>query len=269
MAVVRLHARLERHRAAILKLLKPRVVFTLTAAEGLTPWASQLGSGGHPYLRIDHDWPRDRVTGRALVMVAQINFAEVPPLPGFPERGLLQVFIADEWDHGPGGHRRGMMETALDDQTHFRVLFHAEPTMDLSELYARDDFDFFPDGSSIERVAHGMSFARVDQPMPDDDARFDRLPAGARELILYDIPVRKLYLEHMRPHDQIGGYHYSQQGWDPRRPYMEPDESELLLQIDGCGPISWGDLGTACFFVRRADLAARRFDRVLYYWDCT
>ena len=105
--------------------------------------------------------------------------------------------------------------------------------------------------------------------MFDDDARFEStFPAELKRLLLYDIRTRAAYLKLRGGKDQIGGYHYSSQGWDPRDRKLAR-ASELLLQVDGCGPISWGDLGTACFFVPTEDLAALRFDRVLYHWDCT
>ena len=30
----------------------------------------------------------------------------------------------------------------------------------------------------------------------------------------------------------------------------------------------WGDVGAASFLIRRANLQARTFDRILFTWDC-
>ncbi|CAD2217284.1 Domain of unknown function (DUF1963), putative [Angomonas deanei] len=43
----------------------------------------------------------------------------------------------------------------------------------------------------------------------------------------------------------------------------------LLWQFDSEGGMMWGDCGVCNLFIDPADLAARRFDRVWYNWDCT
>ncbi len=51
--------------------------------------------GGTPYLPVGTPWPA--VDGEPAQFVCQVDFAEVPPLPGFPAAGLLQWFVpADE-----------------------------------------------------------------------------------------------------------------------------------------------------------------------------
>ena len=73
------------------------------------------------------------------------------------------------------------------------------------------------------------------------------------------------------------GYPCFVQG-DPRPADSRYDT--LLLQIDSyygqktCPESSpqrfvlWGDSGVGNFFINREDLAAKRFDRVYYTWDC-
>ncbi len=53
------------------------------------PAASRIG--GLPYLPAGMPWPV--VDGRSAVFVCQVNFTEVPSLPGFPSEGLLQWFV--------------------------------------------------------------------------------------------------------------------------------------------------------------------------------
>lgn len=54
--------------------------------------------GGHPFLPAGAQWPLG-ANGQVMHFVAQVNFAEVPPLPGFPASGLLQMFVEadDTW----------------------------------------------------------------------------------------------------------------------------------------------------------------------------
>ncbi|MBA0048535.1 DUF1963 domain-containing protein [Mycobacteroides sp. LB1] len=50
--------------------------------------------GGHPYWPEGSQWPNYR--GEPMSFVCQINFAEVPQLPGFPGEGLLQWFVGSD-----------------------------------------------------------------------------------------------------------------------------------------------------------------------------
>ena len=62
--------------------------------------------GGTPY------WPKHPTTGKELMLLLQLNFAEMPSLPLFPQQGILQLFVDDgNWHH-------------LDEQLH--VIYHPE-----------------------------------------------------------------------------------------------------------------------------------------------
>ena len=51
---------------------------------------------------------------------------------------------------------------------------------------------------------------------------------------------------------------------DPR--YRE--HTEVLLQVSVSDAVMFGDSGEASFLIRPADLAAGRFERAVYTWDC-
>ena len=75
----------------------PTVRIKVSVAEKpLAPAQSKFG--GFPYWTKSEDFPRDE-DGKPLYLLAQINFAEVPLLPDYPARGLLQIFVrgADLW----------------------------------------------------------------------------------------------------------------------------------------------------------------------------
>src|SRR5688572_92918 len=59
-----------------------------------TPWNSKLR--GIPYYPKDSPWPVD-VEDKPLVMLVQINFAEMPMLPGYPTEGILQLYISADY----------------------------------------------------------------------------------------------------------------------------------------------------------------------------
>ena len=84
------HPLLAPYKAAILAAEKPTAEITLEPCGNLT--LSQSKIGGLPYLPPDAEYPRNSY-GQPLTLLAQINFAEMPPLPDFPTSGILQWFI--------------------------------------------------------------------------------------------------------------------------------------------------------------------------------
>ena len=72
--------------------------------------------------------------------------------------------------------------------------------------------------------------------------------------------------------NHLGGYPFFTQR-DPRLDDPTLTDSVLLFQLDSseegnCVNVVWGDNGVGAFFIDRADLAARRFDKAWFYWDC-
>ncbi|MCW8999200.1 MAG: DUF1963 domain-containing protein, partial [Kangiellaceae bacterium] len=56
---------------------------------------------GQPFIPSDMEYPKDE-NGKPMVLLAQINFSEIPQLSGFPASGLLQLFFSSDgwWDMG-------------------------------------------------------------------------------------------------------------------------------------------------------------------------
>jgi len=59
----------------------------------LDPWQSKIG--GHPYLPKGTPYPADRQTGQLMMMLMQINCADLPVVEhlNLPKQGLLQFFV--------------------------------------------------------------------------------------------------------------------------------------------------------------------------------
>lgn len=62
--------------------------------------------GGVPYVPRNGEIPTDQ-DGNQLWLCAQINFAQMPPLEGFPRAGILQIFLSDRRIDGGFGLRSG------------------------------------------------------------------------------------------------------------------------------------------------------------------
>ena len=242
-----------------LQTLKPSVrIFPDKTMQPLS-WQSKIG--GMPYLESEGDYPVNP-EGRQLCFLAQLNFAEMPPMEGFPGEGLLQFYIFDDGLFG-------LNEEDAERQDNFRVIFVEKPIQDTTKLVG--DFSFVRKYGEMPIPADaelGLRFELEHKLMPESDYRFDSKFGedfferfGGEE---WNVAEAYQELSDMAGH-RLGGYAECTQE-DPR---TEEDPMELLFQLDTdrSAGIRWGELGVCHFFIRPEDLAKRDFSRVWYNWD--
>ncbi|XP_055339803.1 uncharacterized protein YwqG-like [Paramacrobiotus metropolitanus] len=256
--------------------LKDAVNIKLHPAKNLQPWQSKVG--GTPYLPKSAEYPRSSA-GSALLLLAQINFAETPRLSGYPDKGILQFFI-DPTDDMMGLNLNSNASTT--EQDLFRVQYFPDVTEDASQL--QTELPFRIEGENIVDVASGkesqmywplernvelaMEFQPFQQYMTPNDYRREEIFGGET----YDTrpEAYEAFDEHLRSNGhQIGGYPVFTQE-DPRTGSSDLRGYELLFQLDsdGTNGIMWGDMGVGNFFIRPEDLEKRDFSKVAYNWDC-
>ena len=224
-------------------------------------WESKVG--GQPYLPKGLDWPM-APDGQTLCFLAQINFAEVPALEPFPSKGIVQFFINDD-------DLYGMDFDDGENPDTFRVLFHPEVIEQESLLQTKlpsTDWEaellpHHPDES------YPLVFTIDEEVVPISDCQFYQFFGSEffRQFGENEWDVMGQLEKSIRSQGhKIGGYAYFTQD-DPRR--LE-DPMILLLQLDSDErmDLMWGDMGVGHFFIRKNDLAALDFSRVLYDWDC-
>ena len=230
--------------------------------EATTPLQSKLG--GRPYFPKGEPWPTS-ADGRALQLLLQVNFADVPFLPLFPERGILQLFVDDRRWHD------------LDES--LQVFFHE----DVRDASAADFNDVPVDDFRLRE--RRLYFELHQEFMTRDDFRFAEALDSTTEAsfaqasrLSHQLGRDYLRITHHRyvndpevgrGRNKLGGYHYSQNEQDPRRDLPGWQDSLLLVQFQDYEELSWGDGGSAQFFIKRSDLAARNFDDLLFHWDST
>ena len=100
------------------QVCRPSCELTLSRGE-ISHFDSHVG--GLPYCPRDGELPVGE-KGDQLRLVVQINFAQMPPMPPFPDRGILQFFFAD---HDPLAGYRGMEHWT--EQGNWRIVYHREP----------------------------------------------------------------------------------------------------------------------------------------------
>ena len=240
--------------------------------------------GGLPYWERTDEFPRDE-DGKPLYLLAQIDFADVPHLPDFPEKGLLQIFVQadDLWGCDFNS-----------EQKNWRIVYHKSISsimaMSEAELRAmgvktasdeKDEDEYLP----FEKE-YALSFEKqLTFVHPNCDDQFDdTVQAIAQELgfPVFDggaldwfeeddynaFCVGEDYAQH-----QIGGFPNFTQN-DVRRVgdvLLFQMDSEMGNGEDGKSKdweILWGDCGIANFFISREDLKNLDFSNVLYNWDC-
>ncbi len=104
-------------KAKLEAMSKPAV--GLTFEEGAPVRGDPHSSiGGAASLPLGESWPSDQ-NGRPMLFLAQINYADMPTVSGYPERGLLSLFVAD--DEGTG------CDFPSRDQSRFLTRFSSEP----------------------------------------------------------------------------------------------------------------------------------------------
>lgn len=245
------------------KLLETTLPFIRIQAgpQGQSPlWASKVG--GQPYMPKGAAWPATP-EGQPLFFLAQINFADVPALPPFPEKGILQFFINDDDLYGMDFDDGEVQDT-------FRVVFHPDPVQDKNALQTsmpplRDYDEMLPHHPD---ESYPLRFERAEEVAGMTDYRFHQhfgtdffQQFGEQEWQIMDD-----FGKAVRPQGhKIGGYAYFTQD-DPRRP---EDPMLLLFQLDSDEgmDLMWGDMGVGHFFIREKDMMAKDFSRVLYDWD--
>lgn len=244
-----------------------RVAYLRLGEIGGEPDAFASSFGGQFYVPPGFAWPEFKE--RPMWPLAQLNFAELPHLDGFPDRGILQFFINTDDLYGVDFDNRT-------EQTGFRVVYHPEPgevTLPNPEL-PHPATVYLP----VERPIR-VSASPATMPMSVWDWRFAHTlaeswrrrvgsePDPELAYVAWDV-LTDVESEVIAAH-QIGGYaQFTQE--DPREYESQwRGHSTVLLQIDSGDGICWGDAGIACFLIEPERLRNLDFSNVLYSWDCS
>ncbi|TRD11712.1 DUF1963 domain-containing protein [Erythrobacter insulae] len=228
------------------------------------PDGSRLG--GPVWLEEGQAWPQSR-KGNPMEFIAQLDFNQLPELEGFPTTGALQFFIPDDDDLWG-------MEMDEPIKSDVAVLYRPEgsPRNRHQQTAQRP-----PDESitpflneTVRQAGVALAGAAIEDVMPSNiwelDARIEgnlRRPGFERWDDLIEANEEKRSLVH-----HAGGYPCFVQS-DFRGPGSLDDYDTVLLRLTSDDHLQWGDVGEAHFLIRSADLAARDFSKVIFWWDCS
>jgi uncharacterized protein YwqG len=222
-------------------------------------WESKVG--GAPYLPKGIAYPT-AADGSPLFFLAQLNFAEMPRLAPFPEKGIVSFYIQDD-------DLYGMDFDNGENTDNFRVLFFPDVTTDLNALQPAPaknrDYELLP---HHPESSFPLTFELAEAVAPMTDYRFWQT-FGAdffQQFADREWAVTESFGKTVNAQGhKTGGYAYFTQD-DPRQPN---DPMLLLFQLDSDEgmDLMWGDMGVGHFFIRESDLKNGDFSRVVYNWD--
>ncbi len=278
-----------------------RPVCRLTfCAEDFSVTDSHLG--GVPYLPHEQAYPVG-ADGQRLWLCAQINFAQMPVMEGFPQEGILQFFLSD-WDYDGGFGLYSESPVAI-EQEQWRVLYYPCIDTSVTEAECKAKMPAWQEGDEdlwrTPSVPMKMDFLPVDtEGVGDTDYRFEKLFAEELSCCMADtdaeaympcslypdMPAEQEVWQQIQNQIDIGGCKiggYPRYEQDDPRLYSQDCQRDLeawdtlLFQLDDhtftvpAGDAMDFDLngGTLNFLMRSEDLKNRDFSAVLAQWSCS
>lgn len=249
-------------------MTKPSTVLDLQFGKSVRP-DPHSSLGGQASMAANDSWPEFQ--GKPMFFLGQINFAEMPPLPGYPETGLLAFFIGVD-DAEEGAWVYGC-ECPSRDQNGFLIRWYPDPSGLVRKTSPADPPDYFLYGPKL--VRNGVPLVGRSAPCPlFAGYQFEALTDN----IWIDCPDDLWNEFHndicaQRPGVIYFGGHPDFTQLDFRSEDEDAEFSEVLLQMGHLDApegweICWGDAGEACFLITPTDLANRNFKRAVYHWDC-
>jgi len=268
--------------AALRSSVLPSIRLRTLSPGAVLPGRSKLG--GRPDLPSSVAWPERN--GKPMSFLAQLALAELAPLDStrcLPHSGWLCFFHADQgiWGFDPkdvGGwaviHVEGEPRELAPRELPAGVAADARFT-ECSLAFEREET--LPPLESAAGAALGIADSKQDEAY---SKLCDALVGGSAQVnsIMHRVlgwpdPIQgDMQLECQLASN--GLYCGDGSGYaDPRRAALEPGATEwqLLFQIDSeeKAGMMWGDAGRVYFWIRKQDLAARRFDRVWCILQCS
>ncbi|MFP4846663.1 YwqG family protein [Winogradskyella sp. PE311] len=209
---------------------------------------------GKPFFPLDKEYPKDE-NGKSMIMVAQLNFEQIPELDSFPKNGILQLFLsATDWY-----------------QEDFAIIYHTVEELSKEPL---NDFSFITEKDYEEMPVfklHQLSFEKGIDKGGSEDSQFDYLFNGidywdfTEKLTEQQEELFGKYFD--ATGHKIGGYAEFTQS-DPRDYNADQRDDIQVLQIDVDDQIMFGDSGLGHIFISKENLIKKDFTKAYFYWDC-
>lgn len=213
-------------------------------------------------------WPNNKKYPDGDFMLIQIDLKKIEKtLVGFPNSGMLQIFITDEddWEGTLYYHTDKELENLMDTSSKPVLKDQCvSPTSQVFKLLGKFEIMYPQDPSSAEAnnvyEIFNKHFGTSIKGINDLDEVFGYKDSAEIIKTIF-IPGSNGYCGGIR----LGGYPYFTQ-YDPR---SEKDKDDiLLLQVDSENGIEFGDGGIVNAFISPVNLKNKKFDSAYVHWDC-
>jgi uncharacterized protein YwqG len=221
--------------------------------------------GGMPSLPSDGDWPVDG-KGKPLLFLAQLNFADLPKLDGYPTDGVMSFFVGADDLNGCDFPSR--------NQIGFRTLYFDDPGR-LRRIPNRADLEYDPFGKVLRAEGAPLTGEAMNMRPMAACYPFDELASAIYKDLGKDAD-RMLFdaVDSWKTASLYFGGHPDFTQQDFRYKAADRKYDRVLLQIGFIHKkgreweICWGDAGEATFMLSEADLQNKNFAASVYNWDC-
>jgi len=239
---------------------------TLLSAMIITPYKrlttlTESKFAGEPYLPYYRTYPKD-ITGESMRLLAQINFAEMPPLKDFPSQGILQFFISSNIFVNADHYHEDIFQQFY--KIRYYPTVNSEATVPRLEFLTQAADDWFPIHQEL-----ALQFQPIQEPVSALDYRAIHYLPNLIPLP-EDVDLQEIYLQHfLGAGAKIGGYAYFLEEDIRHQSQLLQRYDVLLLQIDSHDEIGimWADSGVGKFFINRDKLLQRDFSDILFQWE--
>lgn len=252
----------EQLKSIIIDKIKPCINIETYVSKDILPWDSKFG--GNPYMLKSDIYPIDK-DGIPMILVAQINYAQMPKLENFPDSGMLQFFISpsEKYDYGVDFNGNNLEQYSWKliyrekIEKNFELLIN-----DFSFLNFIEQYEYNPSPVEKEvkmKFEYSYSLPSFGNVLADDI--FEKFGNSISEC--YADMINEFVKTYIH---SIGGYNEFTQ-YDLREDNKTPYNTNLL-KIDSDDYIMWGDSGIGNLMISKEDLINKNFKNVLFSWDC-
>jgi uncharacterized protein YwqG len=227
--------------------------------------------GGVPYLPVSQEYPLDE-KGHPRPFLGQFNFSEMPYLPGFPQTGLLQIFV-QPYAYEDGCFARFLTDTKEESwkETEVEMLMKSIVWNHEPYLPVKNPGKLVFELISAPPDHTNLHFEDFFEPGLFERPDFSNLKYQEQQKALRESETLEQHLAFKKLTDaarasKLGGYGFFPQG-DPRHENPELKNWQLLLETgsDENFGIVFGDCQELCLMIREADLARQDFSSLWMY----
>ncbi|MFC3158458.1 Uncharacterized protein YwqG [Chryseobacterium arachidis] len=260
---------LEKYHTELEHFKRNEIIISENELEVLNPDSLNFKSSkylGYPFIPLSMEYPKD-IKGNVLIPTIQINFAEIPKTDWFPDKGILQIFLSQDFDFK---NEDCFVQYITEEQL-------KEPHIE-DFSFLKDEFYRSNPFKSIYSLAFGQSTcwaSATDSSYAFRCEEFNDLHIEEFMVELFDEDEDTYeefydFFTSESMGSKIGGYGYFVYG-DVRQIKRELKDHQLLLQIDGSDESVYNAEQNVYMhlFISKEDLKNLDFNNVYVDWEVT